>query len=206
MITKTVLKIALFVIANSSFAMQLETNCGNQIKQYGDGSGLDTFSAECQDFFIKNKSLSVKKSKEDLEVEISYFPGILIIDKTENNVKYREFISGNNTNLSDVDAIAINLDKKEVSILNKTLGHIRSYSTYITGNVSALREFKNSSFAHVEKIQFNTNEDKLLIINPIAKTLCYYNREANSLHRKGMRKDKALECKMNKTSISPEDL
>jgi hypothetical protein len=187
-------------------AEELTTSCETEIKIIGLGKGLDTFSAECQDYFMDNKLLNVKKSIDNTTIEVSYFPGVLILDKTEGEVKYREFIAGEYTKLPEVDDIAINMSRKEVALLSKIEATISTYSTYIAGNVSPQRVLRNPDFINASKIEFNNDEEKILVLNSELKSLCYFNRNANSFQRKEMRKDTALECKTNKTSIEAEDL
>ncbi len=196
MIAKITFSLLLSIIAQTSFAQQIEASCDEQIKHYGEGAGFNSFSQECQDFFIEKKVVHIKKVTDDTEVEVFYYPGILIIDKVEASIKYREFIAGQYSNIPMVSHMAINIGKNEVSLLSNIDSSITTYSTYITGNVSALKVLKHPTLTTAKEIQFDKSEGNLLILNPSAQTLCYFDAKANSNQRKALRKDKHFIVKL----------
>lgn len=175
------------LISFNAYADQL-SNCMKDAKAFG-------YSAEKQpgaDCFklIKNHPEKVEVISQSGRYKILALGNILYLDTLKDNktgeIKLREVLAGQETDLKNIKDVWIHEKKKKIHILHS--GNPRGLITHKLGefsNTSPLRHFRSPILNTVNRIKLLDDREEIALISASRPSIMFINEDADNVRYKG---------------------
>ena len=165
---------------NLILAFELKERCRNTADLFGTGVGQDSISDECLNLYMKGTSEQKMKLSPDKSLSIYGYENLVVIQDAEAIIDQRKnIILGEYTNISEVQAVAIDTKNNEIIVLDKK-AKILFFSKMITGNIAPYREINNSELLDTNDIAINEDHGVVIVLNSFMKTLLFFKRKSQN--------------------------
>jgi hypothetical protein len=161
-------------------------NCEHEGRNFGSGKGPESISASCYIHFSASAYPQAVKKSLDEKWKITGHRNIVYVEKKVNNVYVKTLISGSNTQLDDVIAVAIDDVNNEVAVLERS-GDVLFFSSIVTGNVAPLRTIRTKELTGAVDLVIDIKNSEVILANAKTKNILFYSRLANFFGREEKR-------------------
>ncbi len=152
--------------------------CGKEARSFGDGSGKDIISKDCE-FHVRASATAHKRARGTLSgINVSGHGSIIMVDDPKSKIKGQNLIAGKYTDLDDLRALALDDKHREIVALNGH-GDVLFFSAVVTGNVAPLRILRNKELDGTVSIAVNPILEQILALNPNKSEVLVFSRKAN---------------------------
>ncbi len=159
-------------------AVDLGSICDKEARSFGDGSGKDSISKECESY-IRSGATAHQRVRGALSgISVSGHGNILIVDDPKTKIKGQNLIAGKYTELDDLRALALDEKNREIIALNGN-GDVLFYSAVLTGNVAPRRILRHKELDGAVSLAVNPRLDQLLALNPKKSEILVFSRKGN---------------------------
>ncbi len=179
-----------FIIPFNLYAYSLLHNCQRQGYEFANGSGNDYISKKC--FYLFKNSANLYSYIKSENIEIFGMKNILYVGKIKSGKIDWQIISGANSKLEDIFAIAYDEKENEIFVYDKSKRAVFVYDANLPGNILPRRELKTPLLKEISEIKIDNKHKQIVLLNKKKGLLLFYSSDANINQKIGKRKDRLL--------------
>jgi hypothetical protein len=151
----------LIILSLNAFANEvLVRECTQAAQRFGNGEGDDYISKDCFDWVKASKNEITSFSIPE-KIEVMGHENIIFISEFKDGKYLTHIIAGVSTGLSKVRALTLNLEARELYVLQAS--DLLVFSIDITGNVGPMRKWTSPDILKAHSIGYSTASDELIL-------------------------------------------
>lgn len=151
----------LLLLSFNAFSHEvLVRECTQAAHRYGNGEGDDYIRKDCFDWVKEVKSDHSSYSVPE-KIQVMGHENIIFISEFKEGKYLSHIIAGVSTGLHKVKALHLNLEARELYVLQGR--ELLVFSIDITGNVGPMRRWTSPEILRAERISYNPESDELVL-------------------------------------------
>jgi hypothetical protein len=172
------LLVLLSFTAVSALAADLSSLCEKEARSFGDGSGKDSISKDCE-AHVRASSTGHLQARGTLSgISVTGHGNIIFVEDPKSKIKGQNLIAGKYTELDDLRALALDDEHREIVALTGN-GDVLFFSAVLTGNVAPRRILRHKELDGAISLALNPQQEELLVLNPKKSEVLVFSRKGN---------------------------